>query len=379
MKTITLSSKKHRGEICIFISFTFDSEIIDLLKKNTSAFWSNSNRAWYLPLSNKNRHKLLEVLKQYNVVDKIKETYLELTENQKKFLNGYYLFLKGKRYSKSTIKTYTFFIAHFVSFYSDIDLKELTHVHVRKFIESIFLKRKYSISTQRQFISAVKLFTQYFPETSIQDIELTRPKKSKKLPIVLSQEEVITIIRITKNLKHRAIITLLYSSGIRISELLALKISDINIERRQVRIENAKGRRDRYVILAENFIPLLLNYYHTYQPKVFLIENLKGQQYSASSVRKFIKKSCEKAGILKHVTPHTFRHSFATHLLEDGVSLRYIQELLGHSKPETTMIYTQVTQKSLLKIKSPLDQITNKNPKTSELEQKFLLSGNLDL
>ncbi|MFY7669590.1 tyrosine-type recombinase/integrase [Tenacibaculum sp. MEBiC06402] len=376
MKKITLSSKKHRGEICIFISFAFDSDIIDLIKKNTSALWSNTNKAWYLPLSNKNRYELQELLKKYNVKDTIKETYLELTDEQKEFLNGYYLFLKGKRYSKSTLKTYTFFIAHFVSFYSDLDLKRLNNIHVRKFIETIFLKRKYSISTQRQFISAVKLFTQYFPETGIQNLELTRPKKSKKLPVVLSQEEVISIIRATKNLKHRAVITLLYSSGIRISELLALKISDINIERRQVRIENAKGRRDRYVILAENFIPLLLNYYHTYQPKVFLIENLKGQKYSASSVRKFIKKSCVKAGALKHVTPHTFRHSFATHLLEDGVSLRHIQELLGHSKPETTMIYTQVTQKSLLKIKSPLDQLTNKKSKTSELEQKFLLSGN---
>ncbi|AUC15761.1 integrase [Tenacibaculum sp. SZ-18] len=374
MRTITLSLKRHRGKLCIFIFFDYNLEIITLLKSKTPAHWSNSKRAWYLPFTNENKNLLLNILSKFRVKNNIFDNHLDLTEEQKKFLNGYYLFLKGKRYSKSTVKTYTHFIALFVNHYKVKELNTLSNLDVRKFIEDVFLKRNYSISTQRQFISAVKLFCNYFPECNITNLELTRPKKSKKLPVVLSQKEVISIIRVTKNLKHRAIITLLYSSGIRISELLALKLADINIERRQLRIVNAKGRKDRYVILAENFIPLLLNYYHTYQPKEFLFENLNKNQYSASSVRKLIKKSCALAGILKNVTPHTFRHSFATHLLEDGVNLRYIQDLLGHSKPETTMVYTQVTQKSLLNIKSPLDQIT-KNTNINELEQKFLLSG----
>jgi integrase/recombinase XerD len=378
MKKITLSSKKYKDVECIFISFDYDSEIIQTLKNKTAARWSNSNKAWYIPFSNKHKEQLFHLFQNYSIVNKIKETHLELNNEQKDFLNGYYLFLKGKRYCMSTVKTYTFFIAQFINLYPDVDFKQLTNIHVRKFIETIFIKRKYSISTQRQFISAVKLLTDYYPEISINNLELTRPKKSKKLPVVLSKEEVVFIIRATKNLKHRAIITLLYSSGIRISELLKLKLSDINIERRQIRIANAKGRRDRYVILAENFIPLLLNYYHTYKPKTLLIENLNGNEYSASSVRKFIKKSCISAGILKNVTPHTFRHSFATHLLEDGVNLRYIQELLGHSKPETTMIYTQVTQKNLLNIKSPLDQIKLNTTQNDKLEQKFLLSGILN-
>lgn len=377
MKTITLSLKRHKGKLCIFIFFDYDSEVITLLKNKTSAHWSNSKRAWYLPFTNENKNLLLKTLSKFHITNNIHDNQLDLTEEQKRFLNGYYLFLKGKRYSKSTVKTYTHFIALFVNHYKEKELSTLSNLEVRKFIEDVFLKRNYSISTQRQFISAVKLLCNYYPECNIKNLELTRPKKSKKLPVVLSQKEVISIIRVTKNLKHRAIITLLYSSGIRISELLALKLADINIERRQLRIFNAKGRKDRYVILAENYIPLLLNYYHTYRPKEYLIENLNGNQYSASSVRKFIKKSCTLAGILKNVTPHTFRHSFATHLLEDGVNLRYIQDLLGHSKPETTMIYTQVTQKSLLNIKSPLDQITN-NKKISELEQKFPLSGILN-
>ncbi len=377
MKTITLSSKKHKGVVCILISFSYDSEIIKTLKKSTSALWSNSNKAWYLPFTSENKARLLKVLNRFKIINNIKETLLDLNVEQKKLLNGYYLFLKGKRYSKNTIKTYTYFITQFVIFYTDVDLKQLNNIHVRKFIETVFLKRNYSISTQRQFISAVKLFTQYYPETCIQNLELTRPKKSKKLPIVLSKKEVISIIRVTKNLKHRAIITLLYAAGLRISEILELKLSDINIERRQIRIVNGKGRRDRYVILAESFIPLLLNYYNTYRPKHFFVENLKGTKYSASSVRKFILRSCKAAKINKPVTPHTFRHSFATHLLENGVNLRHIQELLGHSRPETTMIYTHVSQKSLLNITSPLDQLINNELKSDVLEQKFLLSRKL--
>jgi len=293
-----------------------------------------------------------------------------LTAAQKVVLNNFYRYLKGKRYSESTIKTYTFFIADFINFHTDIALENLTNRNVETFIETVFIERNYAVSSQRQFISAVKVFLLFCPQTNIVDVQLERPRKSKMLPIVLSQEEIINLLQCTKNLKHRAALAFIYSSGFRISELIQLELQHIDLNREQVLIKNAKGRKDRYVPLAKSFKPLLLNYITTYKPKRFFIEGKPYKKYSAGSVRAFLKASCLLAGIQKRVTPHCLRHSYATHLLESGVDLRYIQALLGHSKPETTMIYTHVAQKQLIQIKSPLDIAVKKyNQNTKLLNQ----------
>nr|WP_232730355.1 tyrosine-type recombinase/integrase [Lacinutrix sp. Bg11-31] len=219
------------------------------------------------------------------------------------------------------------------------------------------------------------MFIIFEPITKISNLELTRPSRDRALPSVLSQKEIIHLISKAKNLKHRAIIALLYSGGLRISELINLRIEDFHINRRQIFIRNSKGRKDRYVTLAESFLPLLQNYLVTYSPKHYFVEGQIKQQYTAGSVRKFIKKYKNECGIKTNVTPHTLRHSYATHLLENGVNLRHIQELLGHSKPETTMIYTHVARKDLLSIKSPLDFAVEQLKKTDKDEQNFLLSG----
>ncbi len=198
----------------------------------------------------------------------------------------------------------------------------------------------------------------------------------KSLPLVLSKEEVIDLIRHTQNLKHRALITMIYSAGLRISELLNLKISDIDVDRRQLIVRQGKGRKDRMIVLADSFLPLFNNYYLTYQPKEFFIEGEAGKKYSAESVRAIIRRGCKRAGIKKRVTPHTLRHSYATHLLESGVDLRYIQELLGHSRPETTMIYTHVSRKDLLQIRSPLDINVQQLLETDKHNKNILLSRN---
>mgnify|MGYP002628338216 CR=1 FL=1 len=209
-------------------------------------------------------------------------------------------------------------------------------------------------------------------------MELKRPKKSRILPSVLSQEEVVTLLQVTRNLKHRAILALLYSAGLRIGELIALELKNIHIDRRQLLIKSGKGRKDRYVVLADSFLPLLQNYVITYAPKRYFVEGPEGACYSASSVRKFLHHSARLARIERVITPHTLRHSYATHMLENGIGLRYIQELLGHSKPETTMIYTHVAKKDLLDIKSPLDTILLSLANRDKKEQKFLLSGNIN-
>ncbi|WP_232734729.1 site-specific integrase [Polaribacter sp. ALD11] len=292
-------------------------------------------------------------------------------------MNNFYLYLKGKRYSQSTIQTYTFFVADFVNFHTKTSLEELKNRDVELFIERVFIERDYSISSQRQFISALKIFIIFYPHTKINDLVLERPKKSRKLPNVLSQEEVLEIIRCTQNLKHRAILALIYSCGLRISELINLELIDFHIERKQLIVKNGKGRKDRYVSLADSFLPLLSNYYHSYKPKKYFVEGRNGGKYSTESVRQFLRKSCANAQIKKTVTPHTLRHSYATHLLENGVDIRYIQSLLGHAKPETTMIYTHVKRKDLMQIQNPLDVALQKLNKIDKDNENVLLSRNI--
>ena len=213
--------------------------------------------------------------------------------------------------------------------------------------------------------------------SAINDFSLERPKKSRILPNILSQEEVIRIIQYTQNIKHRAILTLIYSCGLRIGELINLKLVDFHIERKQLIVKEGKGRKDRFVSLADSFLPLLSNYYSSYKPTIYFVEGQNGGKYSAESIRSFLRKSCKKAGIKKPVTPHTLRHSYATHLLENGVDLRYIQSLLGHSKPETTMIYTHVQRKDLMEIQNPLDVALQKLNKINNNKQKVVLSRNI--
>ena len=382
--TIYLEQQVHRNSSKLLIKFKYDNDLISIIRGIGGAAWSKTLAAWHLENTKENYDKVITTFKGVTIINasKISKTFpfkRKLTNDQKAILNNFYLYLKGKRYSKSTIDTYTFFMADFVNFHSKTPLEELTNRDVELFIEKVFIERKYSVSTQRQFISALKIFIVFYPQTKINDLVLARPKKSRKLPNVLSSEEVIKIIQVTKNLKHRAILVLLYSSGLRISEVTHLLLRNIDINRRQLKIEHGKGRKDRYVSLATTFLPLLQNYLVTYAPNLFFVEGIEGKKYSESSIRKFLHKSVEKAGITKKVTPHTLRHSYATHLLENGVGLRHIQELLGHSKPETTMIYTHVAKKDLLEVQSPLDTILLHLSKNNKREEKFLLSGNYNI
>jgi site-specific recombinase XerD len=382
LPTIYLEQKKHRKADQLLLKFTFNNKLVALIKSVKDTYWSSTLVAWYIKDTPENLNIITTLFKDITTVDssKISKKVLfkrNLTEDQKKLLNDFYLFLKGKRYSKSTIQTYTFFVADFVNFHTKTPLEELTNRSVELFIEKVFIERDYSISSQRQFISALKIFIIFCPQTKINDLILERPKKSRKLPSVLSQEEVLEIIRCTQNLKHRAIIALIYSCGLRISELTNLELVDFHIERKQLIVKNGKGRKDRYVSLADSFLPLLSNYYYSYKPKIYFVEGQNGGKYSTESVRQFLRKSCSRAKIKKTVTPHTLRHSYATHLLENGVDIRYIQSLLGHAKPETTMIYTHVRRKDLMEIQNPLDIALQKLNKIDKEKENVLLSRDI--
>ncbi len=381
---IRLKPKYHNRAEQILIYFDYNKSIIDLVRTIPNRKWSQTYRCWYVERSKESLKSIQKILHNYSIDDteivntprlKIEHSVNLLTQNQRSILNHFFRYLKGKRYSKSTVDTYSFLIADFLAYYHKLPIDMLTNKSIELYIEEVYIKRRYSISKQRQFISALKIFKTFYPDVAYEAIELVRPKKDRYLPTVLSKQEVIKLIRVTKNLKHRAIIAMIYSCGFRISELINLELRDIDINRSQILIKNSKGRKDRYVIIAESFLPLLHNYISTYVPKRYFVEGHNDKKYSPESVRHFLRKSCKLAKIYKRVTPHTLRHSYATHLLEDGIDLRYIQALLGHSKPETTMIYTHVAKKDLLSITSPLDIAVNQYINTDKQKQKLVISG----
>jgi len=211
--------------------------------------------------------------------------------------------------------------------------------------------------TENQAINAIKFYYEKVLGRPVRKYYVQRPKKGWNLPNVLSEIEVQQIFSNTENLKHKAILSLIYSAGLRRGELINMKIEDIDSKRMYVIIRQGKGRKDRYSILSEKILDLLRRYFKDYRPKKWLFEGQFGGQYSETSVHNILKAAVKKSGIRKKVTVHTLRHCFATHLLEHGVDLRYIQELLGHRSPKTTEIYTHITQRGLGKIKSPLDNL----------------------
>ena len=386
---VLLKKVRHRNAIQLTLSFTYHQQTIDIIRKIEGTKWSKTLRSWYLLYNKQNINQIyyrlkdiVEFKKDISLNTEISTLYIHKKRNisaaNKVLIDNYKKYLKGLRYSESTVKTYSTFIADFITYVKDKPINELTTKDVTSFVEDVVVVKKYSISTHRQMISAIKHFRDLHPTCKIDKLELKRPNKNRILPTVLSKEEVIDLLRYTRNLKHRAILALIYSAGLRISEVLNLKLYQIDIDRRQITVKQSKNRKDRNIILAESFVPLLLIYLQSYQPKIYFAEGKPGIQYSAESVRAFLKRSCQLAGIKKKVTPHTLRHSYATHLLENGVDLRYIQELLGHAKPETTMIYTHVTKKDLLKIESPLDLSFRELIKNDKNNTNLRLSGNIN-
>lgn len=389
MEQVRLFPLNHKRALQIGIAFKFDNELKTHIKQLTDLNWSRTHSCFYVPFTQKNKAELYWHLKKVNCemdYSRLQSYKLEVTETQKilKFsasdhvdtMREFESYLNGNRYSQSTVDTYCHFVSMLLKFLKK-PVSEFTNRDIELFVEKEIAAPGYSISTHRQCISALKHFADLHEQSQIDSDKLKRPDKSKYLPVVLSKEQVIDLLRATRNLKHRAVLALIYSSGLRVGELLSLQIKEIDVDRKQILIKNGKGRKDRYVMLAESFIPLLLNYLGTYRPEKYFVEGQEGEVYSSSSVRMFLKIACRRAKINKKVTPHTLRHSYATHMLENGIDLRYIQELLGHSRPETTMIYTHVTQRDLMKIRSPLDVTLGALAKTANTDENLRLSRNI--
>lgn len=283
---------------------------------------------------------------------------IELSDDAKNKIEKFKLWLRSRRYSESTIKTYIDALQSFLKFHLNKSISEINNNDIIIYNNEFILKNKLSVSYQNQVVNSIKLFFSKIENTHI-DVELIhRPKKQYRLPNVLSKEEVIAILQSPTNIKHKTMLSLIYACGLRRSELLNIKPLDIDSKRGLLIIRQSKGKKDRLVPISEKVIEMLRAYYKMYKPKIWLFEGqFEGTQYSETSLQEVLKIAIKKVNIKKPVSLHWLRHSYATHLLESGVDLRYIQELLGHKSSKTTEIYTHVSQKSLQKIISPFDDL----------------------
>lgn len=272
-------------------------------------------------------------------------------------LHQFEQYLLQKRYSQSTIKSYREALKNFIDFISPMHISEASNQDLERFNAERILKRGLSASYQNQVVNAIKLYYNRFQSAHFDLSVVERPNRSYSLPIVFSLAEVEKLLRSVTNAKHKAMLALIYSSGLRCGELINLRIADVDSNRMVLFIRSAKGNKDRVVPLSATALSILRLYYKQYRPKVYLFNGDGSLQYSSSSLRRVFHKAKDKAGIMKKSSLHTLRHSYATHLLESGVNLRYIQEILGHSSPKTTQIYTHVSSEDSRKVVSPIEKI----------------------
>lgn len=347
------------GKSRIFIRFEKKREWIDRVKQFSGARWEPTLKAWHIADHPENR-KQLGLGQEDKIGAKFENCVLSdeaLQIQMKKFVS----WMQSHRYSARTITSYVKVLQLFLHFFKDKRIEDITHEDVLDFNKEYIFKKGLSASYQSQFINALKLFYGLITGKKMEIDKLVRPQKPFQLPKVISEEEVAAILNATVNLKHKAMLSLMYSAGLRRGELLNLKLEDIDSKRMLIWIRMGKGAKDRVVPLSPYILKMLREYYLQYKPKHYLFEGQNGGMYSERSIELVLKKSVKSAGINKNINLHMLRHSYATHLLEAGTGLRHIQELLGHNSPKTTQIYTHVSRQELSKIVSPFDKLNINN------------------
>lgn len=374
MKTIKVRPGKIGRKKCLQLIFKYDQEIIRLIKSFPGSYWQPEFKCWSINLEEGTLNRLVEVFSGFvrldleEIIDpagrlKGKETnsghvLKPLDEDDNQRVKKLREWMVHQRYSSSTVRTYCEIITTYLKFINPQKANEDINDLIIRFTNGYIIAKKLSFSYQNQAINALKLFYLKVHKQSFKIDFIERPRREYKLPNVLSKEEVKLLLGACKNKKHKVMLCLIYACGLRSGELLKLTLNDIDSKRKLLLIRNAKGNKDRIAPLPDTITELLRDYYKEERPERWLFEGeAKGSQYTRSSIQKVMKKAVRLAGIKKPVTLHWLRHSYATHLLEGGVNLRYIQEILGHKSSKTTEIYTHVSTKSIQNIQSPFDTL----------------------
>jgi integrase/recombinase XerD len=404
MTTIVAERVTHDSGIRAALKFPFDQEVTDLVRKLPDARWSNRMHCWHIADSEDVITLLLKTLSKNAFVDYTALRRQDLAErvrgirNERQDANSkakstekfplkdladaknaqgepvvtpgvlskkgkadiaeYKLWLEAHRYPPTTVWTYSSMMEAFLRFVSPREASEFNTDDLIRMVNEYIIPRGLSYSFQNQLISAVKKFYKEICREIIDPGSFSRPRTRHKLPNVLSKEEVKQILSAPMNEKHRVILSVIYGCGLRRSEVIMLEPRDIDRDRMLLSVRQSKGFKDRVVPISAKLVKMVDEYLKRYRPVVYVFEGqYQGTNYSATSIEKVFRMACEKAGIKKNITLHGLRHSYATHLLEAGTDLRYIQELLGHKSSKTTEIYTHVTEKSIQKIRSPFDDL----------------------
>lgn len=365
MQTIVTHRIVHQNMPRLALEFAYDAALIEKVKQVKDARWSQSLRSWHIPLTSEAYEQLKELTLGLAQLQKgesrlpleMKPQLGQPTPEIAATLNDFTRYIEQRRYSPRTIQTYEHALRQFLQWIAK-PTDAITNADLERFNHDYILANSYSFAFQNQVINAVKLYFKTFYGSQFNVEMVERPRREHKLPNVLSKEEVKRILEAHTNLKHRTMLSLVYACGLRRSELLSLKPMHVDSKRGIVTILNAKGNKDRIVPISEKMLVMLREYYKAYRPQVWLFEGqMKGEQYSETSLEKILKDALRKVQIRKKVTLHWLRHSYATHLMEAGTELRFIQELLGHKSSKTTEIYTHVSTQSLKKIRSPFDDL----------------------
>lgn len=350
----------------LHLIFGYHKPLTEEIKKLPYCKWNAENKWWSIPYAEKFISELKLLAESYHLTFVLEE---EMNSGRQNRISPYNVpnykacpyemteKLKELRYSESTLRSYKTLFEEFINYYHKFEIDRIDEKMIIAYLRYLVMERKVSSSYQNQAINAIKFYYERVLGGQRKVYYIDRPKTEKTLPVVLSEEETIQVLNAVDNLKHKAILMTIYSAGLRISEAVNLKIMDIDSQRMQIRVEQSKGKKDRYTLLAAKTLEILRMYVKEYKPKNWLFEGQSGEQYSDRSIQAILKMAVAKTNIKKHVTVHTLRHSFATHLLENGTDLRYIQNLLGHENSKTTEIYTHVTTKGFGQIKSPMDKL----------------------
>ncbi len=390
MEKVILKPIQHRGEERIGIYFEKNAVIQNLIQKKAGAKWSRTQKCWHVSLSKNNyeviakalngkvqmrtdelkKHLLLKrdnsipIQKElYKTIEKMKvpkQTESISKENELEFIEyNNRLILKG--YSPSTIRTYCNEFQIFLQTLKNKSAKELTPEELQRYILYCINQLKLSENTIHSRINSLKFYYEQVLHKEKMFFEIPRPRKQKLLPGIFSQDEIAAIINSVANKKHKAMLMIAYSGGLRVSEIVTLKTYQIDSKRMTIFISQAKGKKDRVVTLSPILLVMLREYAKEYNPdkKGYLFGgSLPGTPYSTRSLQEVMQAAKKKAGVMKPGSMHSLRHSFATHLIERGTDVTMIQKLLGHNDLKTTLIYLHTSNKDLMKIISPLDDLT---------------------
>ncbi len=365
-KTIRIRRCMHRQEVRIQLLFAYDQKLIDKIRKLRDCRWSETMNCWHIPDCPDYAAELIFKIGTSCRIEEIPGydkniKFAGAEENSVKVrasLIKYSRYLRNQRYSENTIQNYLTSVKNFLEFNRHKDPAMISNEDINRFNDRYIIKGSRSVSSQNIYISAIKLFYQVIYNKEIELEEIERPRRYIRLPEIFSKEEVKRIIEAMNNIKHKTMLATVYSCGLRCGDLLRLKPEDIDSDRMIIHIKHGKGNKDRIVPLSRKLLEMIRVYQKVCKTENYLFEGMRrGQPYCETSLRQVFKTAVRRAGIKRYAKLHWLRHSYATHLLESGTNIRYIQEILGHKSSRTTEIYTHVSASSLQKIRNPFDDL----------------------